>query len=302
MTYTQAAALKRKFIEERQKILKRKVTSLEEKLLDSIFNNLISELEVTDGLIQSNGKNIDLASALNKIFSNFNNSEYLPIIKSFSKDFVGLQELNKTYFAILAEDKKKIESVSKQVNSIMEKTIGITSDGKIVSKGYLDRLVTDNTLQTELKTITYRAVTGGIPIKDYKDSIQRIIVGNDQVDGALQKHFNTFAYDTYTQFDRTSSKLYATKLDLKYFIYAGGEINTTRCFCDKNNGKVFSTEEAEEWKKLLNKDCGPIWNEKVDGPYDPIIDMGGYNCRHTPDYISFTVAKRLRPDLEDSTS
>lgn len=299
MTYSQAAALKRKFIVQRQEILKRKVTSLESTLYDSIFNKLISELELTDGKIASNNKNIDLTSALNKIFDTFNKSEYLPMIKAFSKDFQEIQKLNKTYFDILAEDKKKIDTVSKQVDSIMEKTIGITNDGKIVNKGYLDRLVTDITLQSEIKTLTYRAVTGGQTITEYKDSIKRLIVGNDQVDGALQKHFNTFAYDTYTQFDRTSSKLYAVKLDLKYFIYAGGEINTTRCFCDKNNGKVFSTEEAEEWKRLLNTDCGPIWNEKVDGTYDPIADMGGYNCRHTPDYISETIAKKMRPDLAD---
>ncbi|MES2395666.1 MAG: hypothetical protein V4549_06670 [Bacteroidota bacterium] len=299
MTYSQAATLKRKFIEERQRILKRNVTSLENTLYDAIFNKLIADLDVTDGKIVSNNKNIDLTSALNKIFDTFNKSEYLPLIKAFSKDFQQIQKLNETYFDILAQDKKKLDTVSKQVNSIMEKTIGITNDGKIVSKGYLDRLVTDNTLQSEIKTLTYRAVTGGLPIVDYKDSIKRLVVGSDNVDGALQKHFNTFAYDTYTQFDRTSSKLYAVKLDLKYFIYAGGEINTTRCFCDRNNGKVFSTDEAEEWIRLLNDECGPIWNEKVDGTYDPISDMGGYNCRHTPDYISETIAKKLRPDLEN---
>lgn len=299
MTYSQVATLKRKFIEERQKILKRNVTSLESTLYDSIFNKLISDLELSGGKIVSNNKNIDLTSALNSIFDTFNKSEYLPLIKAFSKDFQEIQKLNKTYFEVLAEDKKKLEAVSKQVNSVMEKTIGITKDGNVVSKGYLDRLVTDNTLQSEIKSLTYRAVTGGQSIVDYKDSIKRLVVGTDKIDGALNKHFNTFAYDTYNQFDRTSSKLYAVKLDLKYFIYAGGEIDATRCFCDNNNGKVFSTEEADRWRDLLGTDCGPIWNEDKDGTYDPIADMGGYNCRHSPNYISETIAKKLRPDLID---
>lgn len=297
MTVNQVADLKRKFIIQQQKLLGRQVSALEGKLYDAILNKLIAELEKSEGRIISNNKNIDLASSLNKIFDNINKSEYMPIIKSLSNDLNQIIVLNKTYFSIIEEDKKKLEKISKEVNSIMNKRLGLDTSGEVVSKGYLDRLITDSTLQNKVKEMTYKAITSGKRIEDYKSQIKRIITGDDKVVGSLEKHFQTFAYDTYTQVDRTTSKMYAVKLDLKAFVYAGGEISTSRCFCENNNGKVFTTEEAERWRGLLNQECGPIWNEDTDGSYDPLIDMGGYNCRHVADFISNTLAKKKRPDL-----
>ncbi len=108
-------------------------------------------------------------------------------------------------------------------------------------------------------------------------------------------NFNTFAYDTYAAVDRTAQKLWAGKLGLKAFIYAGGKIKTSRLFCIHNNGKVFTTDEAKEWESMIGEDDGPMWSE---GTYEPLRDMGGHRCRHSPNFISNREAISRRPELE----
>lgn len=292
MTRDQVAILRRQFIKDREKVLKKRVSSAENKLYDSVFSKMISEMEVTGGRITSNGKNIDMANALDKIFRDFNKNEYFKVFQHFAKDLNDLQGLNNTYFSIVADDQKQFNTAKREVNSIMKKRIGITTEGGVKSGGYLDRLITDKTLSDKVKKATYRSVTSGVSLLDFTSRIKKLIVGSEKVNGGLQKHFSTFAYDTYAQYDRANQRLFAVKLDLKAFIYAGGLIQSSRKFCIKRNGQVYTTDEAQKWKN----DPDLI---KVDGEtYDPLIDCGGPNCRHSPNFISRSSAIRMRPDLE----
>ncbi|HNR55534.1 MAG TPA: hypothetical protein PKJ19_10215, partial [Flavobacteriales bacterium] len=106
-------------------------------------------------------------------------------------------------------------------------------------------------------------------------------------------------FDTYQYLDRASSDAYATKLGLDAFIYAGGLIETSRDFCIKRNGKVFSRKEAErEWPK--DPTLPRTKKERESGVlvgYDPLRDMGRWNCRHRIRFISDALAEQLRPDL-----
>lgn len=292
MTRDQVAILRRQFIRDREKILKKRVSAAENKLYDYIFAKMISEMEVTNGKITSNGKNIDLANALDKIFKEFNKNEYFKVFQHFAKDLNDLQGLNNTYFSIISEDQKKFNTAKREVNSIMKKRIGINAEGDVKQGGYLDRLISDKTLSEKVKKAAYRSVTSGTSLEDFRNKIKKLIVGTESVNGGLQKYFSTFAYDTYAQYDRANQRLFAVKLDLKAFIYAGGIIDSSRIFCIKKNDKVFTIEEAQKWKS----DPDLI---KVEGEtYDPLIDCGGPRCRHTPNFISRALAIRMRPDLE----
>lgn len=296
MSRSEIAQLKQKYIRDAEKRMQHSLSVIEKKLFDSIFNKLISELEKSDGKIISNGENVKLSTALDEIFKSFEQNEYLKIVNAFSLDLNRIGDLNDKYFEVVAEDQKKFKKAQKEVRSIMRERIGVNTEGKLKKDGYLDRLIKDNTLKQKVKELTFKAVTSGQPFDKYVARMERLIVGAPNVSGGLQKHFQQFAYDTFAQYNRTTSKLYATKLDLKVFIYQGGEIKTSRCFCIDRDGKVFTAEEAEKWKTLVNKECGPIMEK--DSQYDPLIDLGGINCRHSTDYISNSMAIRLRPDLE----
>ncbi len=297
MSRKEVAELRRSYIEEKRNLLTKKVSAVELKLYNAILDKLINELDQADGKLIYNDKNINLSAALNKIFKDINKNDYYKIIQSFGGDLIGSLELNKKYFEIVADDKKKLEKAAAKVDETMQARIGIDAEGKLINKGYLSRLITDDTFQREVKRETIKAITSNKSFEGFKRDMQKLIIGNGKVDGGLAKHLNTFAYDTYEQFNRATSKEYAVKLDLKAFIYAGGLIGNSRCFCDEHNGMVFTSAEAQEWRNDLNSECGPIWDENTDGPYDPLTMMGGYRCRHTPDFISNTLAKKLRPDI-----
>lgn len=296
MSRSEVAQLKQKYIRDAEKRLQHSLTIAEKRLFDAIFNKLISELKKSEGKIVSDGENIKLSTALDEIFKEFEKNQYLKIVNAFAIDLEHVGKLNERYYEIVSEDQKKFEKINKEVKSIMRQRIGINDKGNISKDGYLDRLIKDNTLKQKIKETTLKAVTSGQSFDKYVSSIEKIIVGNKNVNGGLQKHFQQFAYDTFAQYNRTSSKLYAEKLDLKAFIYQGGEIQTSRCFCIENDGKVFTVEEAEKWKSKVNKECGPVMEK--DAIYNPLIDMGGINCRHSVDFISQSMALRLRPDLK----
>lgn len=289
MTLQQAAKQRAKFITVKRELLSKNITSIERKLFDAILDKLIKELDVADGKIESNGKNINLTTALDKIIREFNTNEYANVIRLFADDLLEIQGLTKRYFLVMGEDKKKIEKISKTVNKTLNERLGIGEDGKVKKGGYLDKLANDPKLKETLKKATYNAVIKGKPIQEFKDKMSALIQGNKNVNGLLTKHMNTFAYDTYQQYDRTNSELFAKKLGLKAFLYNGGKIKTSREFCIQRNGKVFTIEEAMSWKNLE-------WDGKNKN-YNPLQDAGGYGCRHTLDWISNAMAMRIRPEL-----
>ena len=89
-----------------------------------------------------------------------------------------------------------------------------------------------------------------------------------------------------------------------------------RDFCVCHNGKVFSIEETEEWKDWIPDQCDypdshPMQSKEgtkyppnvvpgylqVPG-YDPLVDRGGYNCRHIIGWIADELAYKYRPELK----
>ncbi len=296
MTRSQLSKLRKDFIEQRQEFMKKHIAASERKLYDQVFNKVISQLETDNGNIVSSGKNLTIATDVDGIYKSFNKREYSNILKEFSKDLSKIVNLNTDYFKTIADDTtpKRFDSVNSEVKSFMSKRIGLNSKDEIVKDGYLDRLVRDESLKNKIKDSIIKGITNKTPVAQVIKKLETIIVGNPNVDGGLVKHFNQHMHDTYNQFDRTTSKLYAEKLDLRFFIYQGGKIKSSREFCIQRDNKCFTTQEAEKWASLIGDEDGP----KADkNDYNPLVDCGGFNCRHSLDYISDSLAKRYRPEL-----
>jgi hypothetical protein len=61
--------------------------------------------------------------------------------------------------------------------------------------------------------------------------------------------------------------------------------------------KLFGTSK-DKYGGYEDKKTGYFQGKSKTDVYDPFTQCGGYNCRHTLNYISFALAKRMRPDLE----
>ena len=143
-----------------------------------------------------------------------------------------------------------------------------------------------------VKQVAMAAVRSGMDIKDFKKVIRENVVTSKTA--SIKHHFATHATDTFAQYNRQTSKQYADKLKMRFFMFNGGIIDTTRPFCGERDGKIFTTEEIDKWRLKLNTKTGPQWS----GVYNPFDHVGGHNCRHDLDPISDRLAFRYRPDLK----
>ncbi len=278
------------FLAAREGVLRRKVSAAEKKLLDLIIEKFIDELEVSNGIIVSNGKNIKLTQGLDKIFEEFNRIVQDGLINGYIKDISEVKLLNKSYFGEFETNKRILDIVSNKSSLQINRRLGISPKGVVLNGGFLNNFIKDNRLKNEFAELVTKGITGGTSFRELKADIKTFIIGNEDRLGGLQAQYRTFIYDTYQQIDRLESGIYAEELGMQSFIYSGGKIATTRNFCCQRNGKIWTVDEAKKWENLefqgKNKD------------YNPLVDLGGHNCRHTTQYISNLISARRRDDLK----
>jgi hypothetical protein len=136
-------------------------------------------------------------------------------------------------------------------------------------------------------------------MKDYVKQLRGLITGVDQKTGALERQFQRFAYDLYQQYDRAYNMQIGNEFGFNYFVYNGGLVVDSREFCIEHNGNVYSMDEAKEWINWVSPTTGEKPSYMNYPGYDPMIDFGGYNCRHFPGWIPDELAIKMRPELND---
>ena len=119
-----------------------------------------------------------------------------------------------------------------------------------------------------------------------RKSLAKLIEGDQNNLGALQKYHRNFTYDLYSQIDRATAKTYADDLGFEFAIYEGGLIETSREFCKDHNGNVYHKSEIEDFDPKVAKQPD----------YNPFTDLGGYGCRHHLNWIPTSLALAMRPD------
>ena len=194
---------------------------------------------------------------------------------------------NGKYFGLFTR-KAELGNLMADTKAQIGDWLGITKRGALVENGYLSRLVNDKTILNTIRDSVFKSVVSQKGFFEVKKDLRDFIGGNQEKAGALQKYYRNFVYDTFSQVDRTQNKIFADKLKLKYAIYEGGLIKTSRDFCRKRNGKVFTTEEIEKFNPTEAKPPN----------YNPFTDLGGYGCRHHLNYIPYSIGIVMRPDLK----
>jgi hypothetical protein len=127
-------------------------------------------------------------------------------------------------------------------------------------------------------------------VNAFSKGLKNLIQGSKDVDGAITGYWRQYAFDTYAKVREVNNLHFAQELGLKWFVYQGGIIKTSRDFCIKKNGKVFSDKEAQEqWPKDPD-----LIDKKRIASYRPLIDRGRNNCRHFLMWISEERAMELK--------
>lgn len=289
---------KEKFIIERRKLLESNVSSLQKKLYKRLFDRLIDALDTEQGNIVNNEKNLANSSVVDKIFKEFE-KDMSTLMRGVASDYASIIKQNQAYYSSF--NIALFNTVKENVNDAMQARAGFTSKG-FEKDGFIDSFIKDKTVAQAVKKTVLSSVINGTPIKELTKNLSVTIEGVTGGSGILENHFRNYVYDTYSQFDRESSNQFAVQLDLNYAVYAGGLVDASRPFCIERNGKVFTRTEIKRFgtpKDLFggytNKSKGEFAGKNKD--YIPERDMGGHNCGHTYNWITYDLAKQLRPDI-----
>lgn len=198
--------------------------------------------------------------------------------------FKYLEGLQAQYYSKFDTDFLDFDQIQKAVEN------GLKVNLQAFANSYNDSLVVAGQVRAQVLAL----ITQGLSAGEIADKLDGIMNGTNTALGIVENYnfYQIRVQDTFAEYDRRLSNEYASQLKLNYFIYQGGEIKTTRQFCEERNGNVYTREEGEAFNLL-------DWEGKKVG-HRFFIDCGGYNCRHYLDWISYELAVQLRPDIKKS--
>jgi CRP-like cAMP-binding protein len=261
---------------------------LQAELLAIINKDLIGGLSIGEGGTVSKGaRNLSKVAKVDTIFAKFRRLFLRSLVSIFGQNLLKIAGKVAEYFRAGDFRQDSVERVAR-TSAAIEARIGI-ADGRLIVGGYLDTLANTDVLKQELKTFMLRSITNGVSLADLTAGLASLVVGNADADGFLVRYFRQYAYDTFNQVREIKNQEFAEGLNLKWFIYQGSLIETSRRFCEKRAGKVFNTEETKTWKNDQD-----LVEPKTKNTYNPLIERGRYNCRHWIDYISQETAEYLK--------
>lgn len=250
-----------------------------ERLQKKMFTDLISILDTIEkqgGFLVASAENLKkLASLTDEIKSELFGNEYSDIVEAFVNEFDVQKVLNdeilKKEFETFESSSLAEEVLNKSKSDAIDALLGSPLDTEFLKP--LDKLLTDS-------------ISTGSSWKDTVNAIQEFTTGNAEVDGKLMQYSKQVAHDQFAFSDRAYTNAVADELESEWFLYSGGEIATTRCFCLERHEKYFHYLEVEKWGRgedLGECKSGDLWAGAVPSTNEKTIFIyaGGFNCNHS---------------------
>lgn len=212
-------------------------------------------------------------------------TNYKKVVKEFSSTFDEQKKENKEYFNTF--DQEFSTTVSDRiVRNIKRDTVKkLISDSIIDSKIFLPLG----------ETLDF-AVANGAGFQATLTLIRDFIEGSEDPDsGVILKYSKQLAHDSFANADRAYGSAVADELEMEWFIYGGGLVDNTRCFCLERHNKFYHYKEVEAWGRGEDVgECGYPWKGMNRDTTEKTIYQyaGGYNCLHSIGAVSiFDVPK-----------
>lgn len=257
-----------------------RASSLQRRLNSYVTSKLLPSLDISNGQIRNttaNLKKINKATGLKKFMREVVNAA---MYDYYAKQFSSLDGQTNRYFSPF------------EPTAAAQKRI--TDKGEVIVDGFLNSLFDNNDIVRSLQNTLKNGVTTTMQTSELSSLLTEQIKGKEKKFGLIEAYHYKNGRDEFQAYSRTLDDNFSKALKLNYAIYAGGEINTTRDFCDHRNGNVYNRETILSWNHTPATWQGRKENNNI------LIDMGGYNCRHDFDWISYALARRLNPDIEKS--
>lgn len=141
---------------------------------------------------------------------------------------------------------------------------------------------------TEVTRPLFDNILAGGSFKSLVDTIEGLLFegGKGRVAGVAERK----VHDTLMGYYQNNQLIAARRTGIRDFIYYGNIIATTRDFCARRAGQIYSVKEIKQWNELK-------WQGKKPGSV--FINRGGYNCRHTLHPVKRRWVKEGRIKVQD---
>lgn len=246
-----------------------------------------------------------LTELLAPLLQEIQNTVLLPLASFYGQSLLYLPDHQLDYFAAL--DVAGYQKLRAPLTAFLTASLGIDSNGVPVAGGYLATIAGDTTVARQVLTYAFQAQASGVGLEAYKTGLQMLVLGSGPGVpnglGMVQALYKTAGED-FAQADRTLHSIAAKELGLSAYLYNGGLIASSRPFCVARNGRVFLDAEIALFG--TPKDPYGGYSKKSEGlfsgkpdPYEPLVNAGGYGCRHYFHAIPAVVALSLRADLAE---
>lgn len=258
-----------------------KANALQRRLNAYILNYFLPTLEVNDNnTIKNTNANLKKANKAGGLKRFIKNVVNVAMYDYYDQQFKKLTTKTVDYFGPF----NPTEAAQKR----------ILNRGETITEGFLNDLFDNNQITTAIQQTIKNGINSNQNKTELKSVLTLQIKGKEGKFGLLENYHYRNGTDELQAYTRTLDEQFSLEAKLNYAIYAGGEIKTTREFCDQRNGKVFNRETILNWNHTPSNWSGRKENNNI------LIDLGGYNCRHNLDWISYELAKRINPNIEKS--
>lgn len=244
-----------------------------------IYNDLVEALKKLkldeNGNIILNSENFSMIEILGAEFENaVGASGYYENLTDFIKEFNTQKGLNQVFYEKTVPGFENKDVFDLTYENSKKNAVDILANSA----------VNDN-LQL-LKGTLNDAISNGTNVLDLQKLLQQQVVGANGELGVLSRYAKQEASDLFSVAERNYTTVIAKEFGIEFFYYAGGEMDTSRCFCIERHGKTFHKKEIEAWgnkKKLGNCNTGSGWAGMAKGTDEKTIFslLGGYSCTHS---------------------
>lgn len=251
------------FINDANGVFQKSVGSVQNRLYDRVLTTL-KDLDVDSrGYIRQNAANRKiLLKAQSQFDEIINSASYKNAIQKHLAVISDINELNTEYFQSINKkfnpNKNFLRSLERQ--AIRNINQMVLQDGvKAQIKIPLNKIIEQN------------ISTGGT----YRGLIRQIRQFADG-EGDLIRFASRYLSDILFEYSRSFLESLTGDLNMDWYLYAGGLIDTSRDFCVKRAGRFFHRTEIEKW-------ASQSWKGRAAGTTESSIFvlLGGYNCTHS---------------------
>lgn len=286
-TRKELSKIKQDWIKKRNEAINSKINLLQENIYDTVIPDFLALAKAEEVRRQSNKSSVAELNSLERQIRKGMMNGFPDVMKETVRASRALGDMNLMYYSTLVES-DRLDEIRDKTKKIVDKRLGLDEDGKLKKDGFVDKTIKDTKVQKEFIKEVKRIIDSNGDTQMLMNRLKTLILGGPERNGIVHQYYNTFANNILNTIDRNNSNIFADELGLNHFYYGGGLIKSSRSFCLEKNGKIFTREQAEKWKSspFIIK----MYGKKI-GLYDPLEEMGGYGCLHTPDWITEELAK-----------